>query len=106
MIMYAMLVYPILGTLPGHGYPRSPSFGVAPCPMIIFTFGLLLLTNARVPRYLLVIPFVWSLLGFTASFLLGISEDIGLLVAGVLGVGLLYWRDRTALQIGTSSAHA
>ncbi len=106
MIMYAMLVYPILGTLLGHGYPRSPSFGVAPCPMIIFTFGLLLLTNARVPRYLLVIPFLWSLLGFTASFPLGISEDIGLLVAGVLGVGLLYWRDRTALQIGTSSAHA
>jgi hypothetical protein len=52
MIVYAMVIYPILGTLLGHGYPRSPSFGVAPCPMVIFTFGLLLLTNATVPKSL------------------------------------------------------
>lgn len=106
MIVYAMIVYPILGALLGHGYPRSPSFGVAPCPMVIFTFGLLLLTNAKVPKYLLVIPFLWSLLGFTASFLLGVREDIGLLVAGFLSVGLLFWRDRMPLHIGRRSAHA
>jgi hypothetical protein len=106
MIVYAMIVYPILGTLQGHGYPRSPSFGVAPCPTTIFTFGLLLLTNARVPKSLLVIPFLWSLLGISASYQLGIREDIGLLVAGVLSVVLLFWRDRTPLHIGRSSAHA
>jgi hypothetical protein len=106
MIVYAMIVYPILGTLLGHGYPRSPSFGVAPCPTSIFTFGLLLLTNAKVPKFLLVIPFLWSLLGISAFYQLGIREDIGLLVAGVLSVGLLFWRDRTALHIGRHSAHA
>lgn len=106
MIVYAMVVYPILGTLLGHGYPRSPSFGVAPCPTTIFTFGLLLLTTAKVPKSLLVIPFLWSLLGISASYQLGIREDIGLLVAGVLSVGLLFWRDRTALHIGRHSAHA
>jgi hypothetical protein len=106
MIVYAMVIYPILGTLLGHGYPRSPSFGVAPCPMIIFTFGLLLLTNATVPKSLLVIPFLWSLLGVSASYQLGIREDMGLLLAGVLGVGLLLWRDRTTLHIGRRSAHA
>ena len=106
MIGYAMLVYPLLGTLQGHGYPRSPSFGVAPCPTTIFTFGLLLLTSAKVPKFLLVIPFLWSLLGIWASYQLGIREDIGLLVAGVLSVGLLVWRDRTPLQSGSRSAHA
>jgi len=106
MIAYAMVVYPILGTLLGHGYPRSPSFGVAPCPTTIFTFGLLLLTNAKVSKSLLVIPFLWSLLGISASYQLGIREDIVLLVAGVLSVGLLFWRDRTALHIGRHSAHA
>ena len=50
LIVYAMLIYPIIGTLLGHGYPRSPSFGVAPCPTTIFTFGLLLWTTARVPK--------------------------------------------------------
>jgi hypothetical protein len=106
MIVYAMLIYPILGTLLGHGYPRSPSFGVAPCPMIIFTFGLLLFTGAKIPKFLLVIPFLWSLLGVSASYQLGVREDIGLLVAGVLGVGLLIWRDRTALHIDRRSAQA
>lgn len=105
MIVYAMIIYPILGTLQGHGYPHSPSFGVAPCPTTIFTFGLLLLTTTKVPKSLLVIPFLWSLLGISASYQLGILEDIGLLVAGLLCVGLLLWRDRTALHIGRRSAH-
>ncbi len=30
-------------------------------------------------------PALWSLLGFTAAFTLGVYEDIGLLVAGVVG---------------------
>lgn len=106
MIVYAMIIYPILGTLQGHGYPLSPSFGVAPCPTTIFTFGLLLLTNAKVPKSLLVIPFLWSLLSISASYQLGIREDMGLLVAGFLSVGLLFWRDRTPLHIGRTSAHA
>jgi hypothetical protein len=106
LIVYAMLVYPVLGTLLGHGYPRSPSFGVAPCPTTIFSFGLLLLTNAKVPKSVLVIPFLWSLLGFTASFLLGVREDSGLVVAGVLSVGLLLWRDRTTLHTGRRERYA
>jgi hypothetical protein len=106
LIVYAMLVYPVLGTLLGHGYPRSPSFGVAPCPTTIFSFGLLLLTTAKVPKSVLVIPFLWSLLGFTASLLLGVREDIGLVVAGVLSVGLLLWRDRTALHTGRREHYA
>jgi hypothetical protein len=106
LIVYAMLVYPILGTLLGHGYPRSPSFGVAPCPTTIFSFGLLLLTTAKVPKSVLVIAFLWSLLGFTASFLLGVREDIGLVVAGVLSVGLLLWRDRTTVHTGRRERYA
>jgi hypothetical protein len=100
LIVYAMLVYPILGTLLGHGYPRSPSFGVAPCPTTIFSFGLLLLTTAKVPKSVLVIPFLWSLLGFTASYLRGVREDIGLVVASALSEGLLLWRDRTTVHTG------
>jgi hypothetical protein len=67
---------------------------VAPCPVTIFTFGLLLLADKRVPKYLLVIPFLWSLLGFSAALALTIREDIGLLIAGVLGTILIAVRDR------------
>jgi Family of unknown function (DUF6064) len=93
LILYAMVAYPIIGTLLGHGYPRSPSFGVAPCPTTIFTFGLLLWTRARPPTYVLAIPLIWSAIGFSAAFTLGIYEDIGLPIAGVLGTALLVWRD-------------
>jgi hypothetical protein len=106
LIAYAMLVYPIIGTLLGHGYPRSPSFGVAPCPTTILTFGVLLLTNARVPRSTLVIPLVWSLIGFGAAVSLGIREDVGLLVAGILSVGLLLWRDRRVIHTGKRERYA
>lgn len=93
-ILYAMVAYPLIGALLGHGYPRSPSFGVAPCPTTIFTFGLLLWTRAPVPKYALAIPLLWSLLGVSAAISLGIREDVGLLIAGLLGTGLLTWRDR------------
>jgi hypothetical protein len=107
LIVYAMLIYPLIGTLLGHGYPRSPSFGVAPCPTTIFTFGLLLLTSAKVPKSVLVIPAIWSLIGFMAALLLGIREDIGLLVASVLSVALLIWRDRTtAARTGRRQRYA
>ena len=94
-IAYAMVVYPVIGAALGHGYPQAPMFGVAPCPTTIFTFGLLLWTRGRVPGWLLAVPTLWALIGFTAALTLGILEDTGLLVAGLLGTGLLLYRNRT-----------
>ena len=42
-------------------------FGVTPCPVTIFTFGLFLLTVRRFSYWLLIIPFVWSLIGGSAG---------------------------------------
>jgi hypothetical protein len=101
-IAYALVVYPILGALTGHAYPRAPLFGVAPCPTAIFTFGILLWARDRVGIYLLVIPFLWSLVGFTAALKLGIREDVGLLVAGLLGTGFLLARRFSRSAAGRS----
>ncbi len=87
-LFYALAVYPLLGYVLGHSYPASPTFG-APCPTTIFTFGVLLLTRGRLHFYVYVIPFVWSLIGATAAFLLGVPEDLGLLAAGIVGTLLL-----------------
>ena len=106
-VLYAMIVYPIIGMLLGHGYPQSPVFGVAPCPTTIFSFGLLLWSGARVPKYLLAIPLLWSFVGFGAALSLGIREDIGLLIAGLLGTALLIWRDgRTVASSARQERHA
>lgn len=92
-ILYALIIYPVFGYFLGHVYPRNPTFGL-PCPTTIFTFGLLLWTDKIVPKYVLVIPLVWSIIGFGAALFLGVKEDFWLLIAGVLGFVLIFIRDR------------
>jgi hypothetical protein len=99
-IAYALVGYPLLGLALGQSFPRMPTFGVTPCPVVIFTFGLLLWTERPVPRLLLVIPLLWSLLGVSAAISLDVGEDIGLVVAGLLGTALLFWRDHRAVGGG------
>jgi hypothetical protein len=94
LILYAMVVYPLLGAVFGHMYPAAPVFGVAPCPATIFTFGMLLWTVGRVPGWLLIIPGAWSVIGLSAALNLGVPEDFGLLVAGLTGIAMLLYRNR------------
>ena len=94
-VLYALIIYPILGYFFGHVYPQNPTFGL-PCPTTIFTFGLLLWTDKIVPKYVLVIPLIWSITGFGAALSLGVKEDFGLLIAGVLGFIFIIIRDRSA----------
>jgi hypothetical protein len=94
LILYALIVYPTVGYFIGHVYPASPTFG-APCPTTIFTFGILLWAGNRLKWYQYVLPLVWALIGSSAAFKLGIREDIGLLIAGVLGSVLLASPHRT-----------
>lgn len=94
LVAYATVIYPLLGTLAGHGWPRAPMFGVAPCPTTIFTFGLLLWTRRKVPGHLLAIPLLWSLIGVSAALNLGVYKDLGLVFAGVGGTLWIVLRDR------------
>ena len=94
IVIFALIGYPLLGYLFGHIYPYSPTFGV-PCPTTIFTFGVLLWSNNRVPKVILLIPFLWSLLGFSAATTLGIREDMALIVAGFISTGILLRRKNT-----------
>jgi len=97
-IMYAMVIYPILNYLFGHAYPGMPVFGITPCPLTVFTFGILLLAKAKVPLYLIAIPFLWSLIGISAAINLEIVEDYGLVVAGVIGTILIVLRKYEFIQ--------
>ncbi len=88
IILYALLIYPVLNVFFGHVYPGNPTFGL-PCPTTIFTFGMFLLTVRRIPLYLLIIPFLWALLGISAALQLRIYEDTGLILSGILAVSLI-----------------
>lgn len=82
LIAYATVLYPLLGQILGPGYPQTPMFGITPCPVTLFTFGLLLLASAPVSRWLLVVPVLWLLVGGSAAFLLQVPQDWPLLLSG------------------------
>ncbi len=87
-IAYSLVIYPVIGYRLGRIFPASPTFG-APCPTTIFTFGLLLWTDKKVPLSLLIIPVLWSIVGTSAALSFGIKEDFGLLVAATMGTAAI-----------------
>jgi len=81
LMLYALL-YPAI-TIVEHGnVVRAPTFAL-PCPTTIFTAGVVLLTSAA-PRSLAIVPIVWSVIGGSAAFFLGVSGDYVLPVAGAV----------------------
>jgi hypothetical protein len=93
LMVFALIIYPIIGYAFGHVYPVSPTFGL-PCPTTLFTFGMLLLLNGKYPKLILIIPFIWAIIGFSAALSLGIKEDISLLISAIIVLGLLIGRNR------------
>ncbi|HEX6913805.1 MAG TPA: DUF6064 family protein [Chitinophagaceae bacterium] len=93
LVALALFVYPLAGYLTGHVYPAAPGFGL-PCPTTIFTFGLLLWTKPVAPLRVVVIPLAWSVIGFTAAWQLGMTEDFALLPAALLAVITLLLQKR------------
>jgi uncharacterized protein DUF6064 len=95
-ILYTLVAYPIIGVLGGHPLRSLPVFGLAPCPTVIFSFGLLLWARPPAPRYLLLLPLAWSLNATPPNMAMGNVADFGLVLVGVITVGLIIWRDRTS----------
>lgn len=96
-ILYALLLYPLIGYFVGHVYPQSPTFGL-PCPTTIFTLGLLLMASKSFPRYLIIVPVIWSFIGFTAVLSFGVWEDGMLLIAGLVSLIVVLSGDRQRHQ--------
>lgn len=88
IIASALIGYPMLSYAAGHRYPAMPTFGL-PCPTTMLTLGLLLWLEPPVPRRLVVIPVLWSIVGVIAAARLGAREDYALLVSGLLTVMLI-----------------
>ncbi len=98
LVVFAMAAYPLMAWLAGHGWPRAPMFGVAPCPTAVFTIGMLLLAHGRTPLHLVAIPVLGSLYCGTAAWLLKLPEDLAVPLAGVGGLGLILWKNRQSAK--------
>jgi hypothetical protein len=97
LIAYALLVYPLLGGALGHHFPAAPTFGL-PCPTTLFTVGLLAFLRRRFPAHVLVIPVLWTAVGTSAAYSLGMREDLGLVAAGLVAVYLSFEAFRARRQ--------
>lgn len=74
-----------------------PTFGV-PCPTTIVTIGLLLVLRPQATA-IWVIPLVWTLIGGSAAWLLGMIANYGLIVAEVMFAACLWRRGRRRLRL-------
>lgn len=101
-VAYALVGYPLVGLLVGHVYPRTALSPFFPCPATIVTLGVLLFAR-RVPRHLLIIPLLWAASGILWLYL-GMYEDAGLVIAGIVGVVLIATRERAARRAASAVA--
>lgn len=85
MMFYALVLYPAIGFLVGERYPAIPLFGVAPCPLLIFTFGLFAwASSAR--WWLWIVPVLWAFVGGSAAVLLSVQQDWALPLSAAASV--------------------
>ena len=103
MIIYALIGYPLVGYFTGRGPDHLLYTGMMPCPTAIFTLGMLLWTEKPLPKIVPVIPVVYALSGFV-PVKLGVVEDVGLVVAGIVTGFLLIYRGLSSQPNKTSPA--
>ena len=80
LITYSLL-YPGINAVEHLSISRIPAFGV-PCPTMIFTAGMLMLAAPQ-SLGMSTVPVMWSAIGGSAAFLLGVRADYGLPIAGL-----------------------
>ncbi len=106
LVVFALVVYPLMGFSLGHVYPQSLTVGAFPCPTTILTLGLFLCSASKVPKYLIIVPgLAATVLGLSSLYGVlsptgGIVEDIGLLISGLVAIPMLVHRDRGLASTG------
>lgn len=81
-MLFGIIIYPLIG-LSMLGEPlKIISLGL-PCPTTIFTFGLFIMARSHFPKYLLIIPTLWAIVGLSAAVNFGIYQDFMLIIAAI-----------------------
>lgn len=93
-LSYALIIYPLIGAWLGHPFPKGPIFGAAPCPTVIFTFGVLLFSETRIRPYLLYFPMLWAVMSLYPIILMGVYADIGEILVAVVAFFLILRKNK------------
>ena len=91
LVAYAVMGYPAVAVLAGQRFPAMPTFGL-PCPTTIFTLAVLTWCVRPVPRSVLVVPLVWTLVASSAALAFDVIEDFALPLAAACTLAILLRR--------------
>ncbi|MCX6306495.1 MAG: DUF6064 family protein [Bacteroidetes bacterium] len=81
-ILYGLIFYPVISYFAEGSFERTIVLGL-PCPSTIVTFGFFILTGTKFPKYLLVIPSLWAVVGLSAAINIGVYQDVMILIAAI-----------------------
>jgi len=88
LVFFGLAIYPILSFFLNLDINKVITLSL-PCPSVIFTFGCLLLIEKFLPKYLLVIPVFWAMIGTSAAYYLGVYPDYVLGLSAL--VTIYFW---------------
>ncbi len=83
LMIYGLIIYPVVSYFSEDSLISTISTGL-PCPTTILTFGFILTYSKKIPRYLLIIPTLWSLIGISAALNFGVYQDFVMVVAALV----------------------
>lgn len=82
-IIFGLIIYPLIGFFVEGSLLRTIVLGL-PCPTTIMTFGFFMLTSNKFPKYLILIPSLWAIIGFSAAINFGVYQDIMLPISAII----------------------
>ena len=82
-ILFGLIIYPLIAYLLRTKFATTISLGL-PCPTTILSFGFFMLTNRKFPKYLLIIPNIWAVIGTFAAVNFGVYQDFVMLLSAII----------------------
>jgi hypothetical protein len=85
LIAYGLIIYPVIIFFVEGSFCETIVLGL-PCPSTIFTFGLIILTTQKFPKYLLIIPSIWAVIGLSAAIHIGVIQNVMIIISAIVAV--------------------
>jgi len=92
-VLFGLIIYPLISYALSEFAAQTISLGL-PCPTTIFTLGWLMFTSRQFPKYLLIIPILWALIGTGAAINFGVYQDYVMLIAAAATAIYLFPRKK------------
>lgn len=88
LVLFALLVFPLIGPLFGRGWLQTEAFGMTPDPTALATLGVLLFAGMRPVWWLFPIPVAWCLVSGATLWAMDAPDYAIVPLAALLAVGL------------------